>query len=182
MDDEDDDDELSDEDEAEPKKDDHHDKSDCISLVAGRFSRGYCDEAHLIKNRRTVTNLRIRLAKLRFILLMSATPAPNRITDFLAYLELIQPDDVEDNDVWLNTVTTPDATVEYYKNPAVYINVKLNPAMFRFLCSNNDMHLGATHYSWIYSAETVHRRENGCRNSRRARCNQQASSLHPAAW
>jgi len=141
VDDEEDEDELSDEDEAEAKKQDQHDEDDYISLVAGRFSRGYCDEAHLIKNRRTVTNLSIRLAKLRFILLTSATPAPNRITDFLVYLELIQPDDVEDNDAWLNTVTTPDAAVEYYKNPAVHMNVKLNPAMFRFLCSNNDMHL-----------------------------------------
>lgn len=115
------------------------DDVEVVSLVKGLFSRGYLDEAHVAKNRRTATNQAIRLADLGFVLLSSATPAPNRITDFLAYLELAQPEDVVGNNDWIELAHSPEAAVEYYKNPEISLGAKLNPALFRFMCVNNDM-------------------------------------------
>lgn len=117
------------------------DESDFRSLVCGRFSRGYADEGHFIKNRRTATSMSIRMAGLSFVLVSSATPAPTRVTDYLTYLDMICPVGSSGDASWQRHNRTPETLVDWYKDPDVAANLKLGSAPFKYLCEHNDMSL-----------------------------------------
>ncbi len=111
------------------------DESVWMSLFAGCFSRAYADEAHMLRNRSSATNLSVRMATFAFTLFVSANPAPNRLTDFLAFLEMIERKDIGDAGFY-STLSRADI-LAIYKDENIPGDLKLSMNLFKGLYADD---------------------------------------------
>lgn len=109
-------------------------------LFEGRWSRVIIDEAHSHKNPSSRNFFSVALCKSPFHVFVSGTPTPNRVKDLVAYLKLLQPEKVSEDEDWASAADTGGkyGVIQWYKNNSTDAKV-LNPLILKYMMDKGNL-------------------------------------------